>query len=406
MEEVKQILVVDDYFQMLEFLRSVLEFSHHEYQVLAVPSAEEGLLELRRTEFDLVITDVRLPGMSGFDLVRKVNDVKPNLPIIMITGYSSEQGKKEADELGVKRYFKKPLDPDELLATVHTVLYGTAEIVAESIIEPQTIDLSSDIHRRLETLRSDTGARHVMLSNAAGQILYDGGVGQELDLPTLVAGITDSMQASFRLADRLESPEPFTIQYQAGQKYDLYLANLGRDYFLAIFFDSQVRRGRLGTIWVFAQRAINDLEGLLAGQDETVLDSNVKSEEPAPSKAVTAEKKKPARESVVSAKKKATPENISPPVESIEEPANIDAEESDLETTQEMEPLTLADIQAYLGIESAGETEAVDLDSFWDDALEESGMDLGEGSGMSLEEARKQGLISTEFDDKERPKDQ
>jgi CheY-like chemotaxis protein len=72
MEEVKQILVVDDYFQMLEFLRSVLEFSHHEYQVLAVPSAEEGLLELRRTEFDLVITDVRLPGMSGFDRVRKV----------------------------------------------------------------------------------------------------------------------------------------------------------------------------------------------------------------------------------------------------------------------------------------------------------------------------------------------
>lgn len=397
MEDVKQILVVDDYFQMLEFLRSVLEFSHHEYQVLAVPSAEEGLLELRRTNFDLVITDVRLPGMSGFDLVRKVKAFKPHIPIIMITGYSSEEGKKEADELGVKRYFKKPLDPDELLATVHTVLYGTAEIEAEVVVEPEVVDLSTDIHRRLETLRSDTGARHVMLSSArGGRILYDGGVGQELDLPALVDGITDSMQASFRLAKQLESPEPFTIQYQAGQKYDLYLANLGLDYFLAIFFDAQVRRGRLGTIWVFAQRAINDLQGLLAVQEAAASLAEVQA---------VPEKSKP--KAAASVNKTVTAEPA-PPVEEPAvkpEPEPIPAPEPEPEITQEMEPLTLAEIQEMLGIEAGVDAEAIDLDSFWDNALEESDSNSGEASGMSLDEARKQGLIPTEFDRHERPKE-
>ncbi|MFQ5435503.1 MAG: hypothetical protein ACE5FD_11560, partial [Anaerolineae bacterium] len=53
MADVKKILVVDDHFEMLELLRSMLESSDQDYEVLAVPSAEEGLLELRRTNFDL-----------------------------------------------------------------------------------------------------------------------------------------------------------------------------------------------------------------------------------------------------------------------------------------------------------------------------------------------------------------
>ncbi len=399
MEDVKQVLVVDDYFQMLEFLRSVLEFSHHEYQVLAVPSAEEGLLELRRTEFDLVITDVRLPGMSGFDLVRKVKDLNPEIPIIMITGYSSEQGKKEADELGVKRYFKKPLDPDELLATVHSVLYGTAEIEPERVEEVETADLSSDVQRRLETLRSDTGARYVMLSSAEGDILYDGGAGQALDLQSLVIGITDSMQASFRLAAQLESSEPFTIQYQAGQKFDMYLANLGLDYFLAIFFDSEVRRGRLGTIWVFAQRAINDLQGLLAGQESAVSEPIEQSEAPTPPPAITSTKTNPPK---TDDKETSNPLTSSP--EAVVEPVDVIDEESDIESTQEVEPLTLADIQAYLGIEATTDGESIDLDSFWNEALEDTAEGSADGSGMSLDEARKQGLISTGFDEEEEGK--
>jgi hypothetical protein len=234
------------------------------------------------------------------------------------------------------------------------------------------------------------------LSNAAGRILYDGGVGKELDLPALVSTITQSMQASFLLADQLESPEPFTIQYQAGQKYDLYLANLGLEYFLSIFFDSQVRRGRLGTIWVFAQRAINDLQGLLLVQEAAVFDSGMKPVKTAQPPVV---EKKPTPPPTPVAKEKARVEPEPAPVEVVEEVAEVIPEEPE----EEVEPLSLAEIQAFLGIEEPENVEAVDLDSFWDEALEESD-DSGAGTGMSWEEAQKRGLISTEFDSKDRPK--
>ena len=126
MADVKNVLVVDDHFEMLELLRSMLELSNEECEVLAVPSAEEGLMELRRTKFDLVITDVRLPGMSGFDFVRRIRKVRPETPVLMITGYSSSEGQKEADELGVLRYFSKPLNTDAVLLAVHVALHGEA----------------------------------------------------------------------------------------------------------------------------------------------------------------------------------------------------------------------------------------------------------------------------------------
>ena len=132
MAELKHILVVDDHFEMLEFLRSMLEMSNANYRVLGVPSAEEGLLELKRRShqgdpFDLLITDVRLAGMSGFELARKVRDLRPDMPIIIITAYASVQGRKEAELLGVHRYFEKPLDTDALLASVHGALYPDGE---------------------------------------------------------------------------------------------------------------------------------------------------------------------------------------------------------------------------------------------------------------------------------------
>ncbi len=384
MEEVKQILVVDDYFQMLEFLRSVLEFSHHEYQVLAVPSAEEGVLELRRTKFDLVITDVRLPGMSGFDMVRRIKRFNPDIPVIMITAYSTEQGKKEADELGVKRYFKKPLDPDELLATVHSILYGTEETAEDDTQQSDEVTLPIEVRRRLETLRSDTGARYIMLSDLAGQILDDGGGGEELNLTLLASGIAESMQKSFLLAQQLDSQEPFTIQYQSGETFDLYFANIGRDYIVSIFFDAKARRGRLGTVWVFAQRAISDLRELLADQEllqESVESPGSQSEIPGLVETIVEEKPVVVEDSP-----------SSPLVEDATDPV-----EPDPEDTQEIIPPSLEDIREFLGIDASDETEDVDLDSFWDNALEESEKGSS-NTGMSLEEARKQGLIPTEFD--------
>jgi CheY-like chemotaxis protein len=450
MADVKQILVVDDHFEMLEFLRSMLELSSQDYRVWGVPSAEEGFLELRRTAFDLLITDLRLPGMSGFDLVRKVKGTSPGLPIIMITGYSSEQGKQEAAELGVFRYFQKPLDTEALLTTVQAALYKQTGMAADGADAGATdsLVLDPEVVKRLDVLRADTGARMIVLGNGRGGIRYQTGEAGGLDVSQLALTIANTINDSFLLADQLGSSEPFAIQYQAGQRFDLYSANVGRGHFLAIFFDAASRRGRIGTIWVFAQRAIKDLLPLLPSAPalRTVIPTTLVQPPvpPAPLPATSApaqeelEREEPeaqtaalevAPEVITGIAPEATPDADPAP---LDEPLPQFDDVADLPPLPELETaletadrsldldafwdtaaveadlprvpdglVSLEEVQAQglvdLEFEQPQETDGVDLDLFWDEALtEEPAADIG--SGFSLDEAKRQGLLPSELD--------
>lgn len=265
MADIKQVLVVDDHFEMLDLLRSMLEVSGHEFQVLAVPSAEEGMLELLRTKFDLLITDVRLPGMSGFDLVRRLRRRYPDLPVIMITAYSSAQGEAEAKELGIYRYFRKPLDTDGMLTAVRTALYGEPVIAAKPAPPVAAADFTTSdvVRKRLDLLRADTGASGLVLATTQGQVLLELGEERRLEIPKLVMTIAHNMRNSFALAEQMGETSHFTLQYHTGQTVELYNASVGRDFFISLFYSVGARRGRIGTIWVFAQRAIKELVELL-----------------------------------------------------------------------------------------------------------------------------------------------
>ena len=381
MADAKQILVVDDHFEMLEFLRSMLELSNQDCEVLAVPSAEEGLLELRRAQFDLLITDVRLPGMSGFDLVRRLKTLGREVPVIMITAYSSGQGKKEAADLGVYRYFQKPLDTDSVLTAVHTALHGESVTLPPAMpkVTGPTTAVPNDLQRRLDSLRVDTGAMHLTLASTVGEILFSAGDGRQFDLQKLMGIVADNLSNSFLLADELGAAEPFTLQYHVGDDFEFYCANVGRGHFLTLFFDMAARRGRIGTIWVFTQRAIKELQTMLP--------------------------------SLTTAPEEAEPEAIEPPI--VEEAeivtgtaATTPSPEPDLnpvvpaaeETPPPADYLDI-DPDELMDLLSGGEEsvdEAADLDAFWDTSLTDDG--VSSARGISLEEAQQRGLI--EFDDK------
>ncbi len=348
MADVKQILVVDDHFEMLELLRSMLELSGHDYEVLAVPSAEEAMLELLRMKFDLLITDVRLPGMSGFDFVRRVRRRQPDLPVIMITAYSSAQGQKEADELGVYRYFAKPLDTDNVLTAVHTALYGeSVEAVERPLAQPVKYQLPENVQRRLQSLQLDTGATGLVLSTIQGKVLLELGDNSRLNVARIVAKIAENVANSLVLAELLGEVNPFTIQYHTGEATELYNANVGQDYFVTLLFGMESRRGRIGTIWVFAQRAIRDLVSLLPPLSD--LDSQ-KTELTAPS----AHKPIP---------------STSPPllVEAEPETAVTAVPEPTFSTPSTPTEADMADLLSALNLdEKAVQT---DLDSFWNEAV-------------------------------------
>ncbi len=119
MTQTATILVVDDEPAQRQFLRAALR-SH---EVVAVASGEEARQLLAQRSFDLVITDQRMPGMSGLDLLHWIKDQTPETPVILLTAYGTIDSAVEAVKLGAEDYLIKPVQsPDELRLTVARTL--------------------------------------------------------------------------------------------------------------------------------------------------------------------------------------------------------------------------------------------------------------------------------------------
>jgi len=109
-----KILIVDDELDMLQFLSARL--IHKGYEVTTARNGWEALEVLDRQGVDIVITDVRMPGMSGIDLLRQIRERKPEIEVIVLTGHGSMQDAiKALRESGGFDYLLKPLkDPAQL----------------------------------------------------------------------------------------------------------------------------------------------------------------------------------------------------------------------------------------------------------------------------------------------------
>ena len=111
-----QILLVEDDASLQASLRKVLLAEG--YGVDAALRGDEGLKRGIEKNYDVVITDLKLPGIDGLELVRQLHNAKPKLPIIMMTAHGTTETAIEATKLGACEYVLKPCEPDELLALV------------------------------------------------------------------------------------------------------------------------------------------------------------------------------------------------------------------------------------------------------------------------------------------------
>ena len=117
----KRILIVDDDGPMRSFLCTVL--GEEGYRLEEARNGTEGLAMLSASDFDLVITDLRMPGLSGLDLVREGKKARPEALWVVITAFGSIGNAVEAMRSGASDYLTKPLrDPDELRHVVRRVL--------------------------------------------------------------------------------------------------------------------------------------------------------------------------------------------------------------------------------------------------------------------------------------------
>jgi DNA-binding NtrC family response regulator len=122
MIEPKRILIVDDEKKVAFFLREGLEGLGEGYEVTSTESAESALRELDSNSFDLVVTDFRLPGLNGLQLMERLRRSSPATRTILITAYGSDEVEAAAYKLRARRYLAKPFRIEDFVRTVRETL--------------------------------------------------------------------------------------------------------------------------------------------------------------------------------------------------------------------------------------------------------------------------------------------
>ncbi len=130
MSTLKRILVVDDDPVIGKSFDRVL--SGKGYAVITAADGEEALRKLSTETYDVVFTDIRMPGMSGLEVVERVKASQPWLPVVIVTGYGTGENEARATAAGVAGFLRKPLSPDMIQGTTEMALAATAAAPAEA----------------------------------------------------------------------------------------------------------------------------------------------------------------------------------------------------------------------------------------------------------------------------------
>ena len=135
--DLPQVLVIDDEIGPRESLRMLLKPS---YQVHTADSVESGLQLLSEKKPDAIVMDIRMPGVTGIEGLRRIRQIDPHLSVIMLTGFGALETAKEALRLGANDYISKPFDAREMREVINrnverTRLHRTSESAASEIKE-------------------------------------------------------------------------------------------------------------------------------------------------------------------------------------------------------------------------------------------------------------------------------
>ena len=164
---VTRILVVDDDVELCELLEQYL--SSQGFQIDAVHDGSAGVERALSGIYSLVVLDVMLPGIRGFEVLRQIR-AKSTLPVIMLTAHGDDIDRIVGLEIGADDYLPKPYNPRELAARINAVLRRTAASSAKDVLTPVTILLDDvRLDTRARTARHNT--RDVELTSAEFELL-------------------------------------------------------------------------------------------------------------------------------------------------------------------------------------------------------------------------------------------
>jgi two-component system response regulator CpxR len=141
-----RLLIIDDDVRLSEMLVEYL--APEGIELTAVASGVAGLRSAQRENFDLIILDVMLPGLSGFDVLKQLRETGSKTPVLMLTARGDDVDRIIGLDLGADDYLPKPFNPRELLARIKAILRRTSETDGDQPVEIRVGDLRVNLPRR------------------------------------------------------------------------------------------------------------------------------------------------------------------------------------------------------------------------------------------------------------------
>src|SRR5215216_4671470 len=152
------ILIIDDDRDMCLLLKRFL--TRHGYEVLEAYNGKKALELLESTEPSLVMCDFRLEDMEGNVLLGKIKEIYPQVPVIIITGYSDIKIAVEVMKMGAYDYITKPLFPDEILVTIRKALEAASSQDTGAVHEKNRAAVSSPSSSSVPSSPSSVSSEH------------------------------------------------------------------------------------------------------------------------------------------------------------------------------------------------------------------------------------------------------
>jgi len=205
----KPILIVDDEKNIRLTLSQALETLSAEIDTAA--NGEEALAKLKEREFGLILLDIRMPGMDGMEVLRRVREIRPDIRVIMITAYGTIQSAVEAMKLGAVDFLQKPFDPEEIRELVSRVMDR------DRLYEHNLVDYAS----RIELAKKSIGDRHfdAAVEHVRKAIFIDPGRPEAFNL---LGGLMEIR------GDRVEAQKNYRAALSLDPSYEPAIKNLQR----------------------------------------------------------------------------------------------------------------------------------------------------------------------------------
>jgi CheY-like chemotaxis protein len=347
----KRVLIVDDQHDIRRVLAAGIRTLAEDIDVIDMPSGEEAMLDAARRPVDLLISDVRLPGISGFELIARIRKRSPELKVILITGIEDQKIRMQVANAEVSAFFYKPIHMADFLDAAERCL-GLVETAFPMLpvdTPPSNEPPLPTAAELITNMRHEADAHSVLLVDMVGEVVARSGeLPPQVDETECISTIVAATGTSKKLAGLLKSSVPDGFWCLQGSAHSLVVAHIGKSHLALVVAKAPVVVDQIRVVARYAQEINLDVPAMS-------LEEGL--------------------------------EGLTEPIEEITPDAAVILEELPLEA--------LPDLDALFAQKETLQTQ--DLNAFWDSAADQGGLEgVFSAKTISFDQAFKLGLAPGE----------